>query len=337
MSEPIDNVALLGNQVPILVTGAAGTVGHLLCLRLAAQGLRVRAVDAGVVGVGYRAFHRELLAGKVEWVDGNLCDPAVAARAVAGVAVIHHLAGNGSHAGAMADPLADLEQNLRATETLLEAARQAGHRPRFVLGSTRQLYGRATSLPVTEEEPVKIVDVNAVHKQAAEEMVRLYHRVHGIPGVILRLTNLFGPGMRIQDSRQVFYGGWMRALLEKRAFEVWGGAQIRDLLHTADAAEAFVRAGVAAAAEGQTYNIASGQGVSLRELADRMVTAWGGGGYEVRELPEAQRRIDIGDFVADISKAARDLNWRPGFTLDGMIHDTLSYYRAIADRYLGDV
>ena len=336
MNDSNPNPTAAGKAAPVLVTGAAGTIGHRLCLRLAERGVPVRAVDCAYPRLGYRPFHRELLQGKVEWMDGDVCDPAVAARAVAGVSAILHLAGQGGHAESMANPLLDLRLNLEAVESLLEAVRASPARPRFVLGSTRQLYGRVENQPVRETEPVRILDVNAVHKAAAEEMVLLYHRVHEIPGVVLRLTNVLGPGMRIQDSRQGFCGGWIRALLENRPFEVWGGAQIRDLVHTDDAAGAFHRAGLAGAAPGQVFNVASGRGISLRELADRLVASHGSGSYQVRDLPEAQRRIDIGDFVADISKAERQLDWRPAHTVDTLIADTLAYYRRHAARYLDD-
>jgi UDP-glucose 4-epimerase len=305
-----------------------------LCLRLVELGLSVRALDAARPGLGYRPFHRERLAGRVEWQDGDLAEAPVASAAVDGVAVVFHLAGHGSHAGSMADPLADLRDNLLATEALLEALRAAPTRPRLVFGSTRQLYGRNPASPVPETAPVRIVDVNAVHKAAAEEMIRLYHRVHDLPGVILRLTNVCGPGMRIQDARQGFTGGWLRALLENRPFEIWGGTQVRDLLHPDDAAEAFVLAGWAPTAPGETYNVASGHGVALRDLADQLIAAWGAGSYTVRELPEAQRRIDIGDFVADVRKAARDLGWRPRHDLPSLLADTAAYYRAHAAHYL---
>lgn len=321
-------------DLPVLVTGAGGTVGHHLALRLAGLGARVRGIDNASPGVGYRAFHRELLAGRIDWMDGDLNDPAACARAVEGARIVFHLAGNGSHAAAMAEPLLDLDQNLRATLVLLESLRRAGTKPRLVLGGTRQLYGRATRLPVDEREPVKIVDVNAVHKQAAEEMARLYHRVHGLPAVILRLTNVFGPGMRIADSRQVFYGGWVRALLEGRPFEVWGGTQIRDLLHVADAAEAFVRAGAAAGAAGEIFNIGSGTGYSLREIADLLVRANGSGEYAVREIPESQRSIDIGDYVTNIEKARSLLGWSPGRSLPDAAAETLEYYRRNGRHYV---
>jgi UDP-glucose 4-epimerase len=319
----------------LLVTGAAGFIGHWLALRLAETGARVRGIDSGHGGGGFNPFHREKLADRVDWIEGDLLDPAVCTRAVKNVSTVYHLAGNGSHADSMLAPLTDLDANLRATELLMEAIRAAGTRPRVVFASTRQLYGRADKLPVSEDAPLRMVDVNAIHKMAAEELLRLYDRVHGIPSVILRLSNVFGPGLRIADSRQGFYGGWIRALLENRPFEVWGGSQVRDFVWVHDAVEAFRLAGEWPSAASHTYNIAGGVGTRLDHLAAALVRRHGGGSYQIQAMPETQQRIEVGDFVADISKAARDLTWRPNTSIEAMIAKTLNYYQQHRGRYLG--
>ena len=101
----------------------------------------------------------------------------------------------------------------------------------------------AASLPVDENQPVAPPDANGVSKFAGEQYWLLEHRVRGRPVVSLRLTNCYGPRLRIRDARQTFLGIWIRCVLENRPFEVWGGEQLRDLTYVDDVTEAFLLRG----------------------------------------------------------------------------------------------
>ena len=124
--------------------------------------------------------------------------------------------------------------------------------------STRQFYGRPRALPVDELHPVNPPDANGVSKWAGEQYWLLEQRVHHRPVVSLRLTNCYGPRLRIRDARQTFLGIWIRRVLEGEAFEVWGGEQLRDLTYVEDVTDAFLtRAEKCAepAMAGQVFNI----------------------------------------------------------------------------------
>ena len=114
------------------------------------------------------------------------------------------------------------------------------------------------------------VDVNGVNKMAGEAYHLLYCDVYGIRTRSLRLTNVYGPGMRIKDARQTFIGIWLRRLIEDEPFEVWGGEQHRDLLYVDDAADAFLYAAITPAAEGLALNV-GGEAVSLAALAEALI------------------------------------------------------------------
>src|SRR5205085_6885949 len=120
---------------------------------------------------------------------------------------------------------------------------------------------------------------------AGEAYHLLYRDVYGIKTRSLRLTNVYGPGMRIKDARQTFLGIWLRRIIEGEPFEVWGGGQRRDLLYVDDAADAFLYAALTPEAEGLALNIGAGEPISLAGLAKAMVEANGGGRYEVRDFP----------------------------------------------------
>ena len=320
--------------VPALITGGLGTIGSNLAHRLAALGARITLLDAALPYSGAHPRNIEGLPSPATLLRADMRDDGVLDRAVAGQSVIFNLAGLGCHRDSMASPLTDLEMNVRAHVLLLETCRRVNPDACIVYASTRQIYGCPRQLPVTETHPARPVDVNGIHKLAAEQYHLLYHRVHGLRACALRLTNVMGPRMRIRDARQVFYGAWVRSLIEGRPFQVWGGAQLRDIIAVADVVDACLAAATHDCALGEAFNIGQGQAVSLRQLADLFVACWPGARYQVMDLPAEQRRIDIGDYVGSIDKAQALLEWRPRTDTAAMVAGTLEYYRAHGAAYL---
>ena len=199
---------------------------------------------------------------------------------------------------------------------------------------TRQIYGRPIYLPVDERHPLRPVDVNGVNKMAGEAYHLLYRDVYGIKTRSLRLTNVYGPGMRIKDARQTFLGIWVRRVIEGEPFEVWGGEQRRDLLYVDDAAEAFLYAAITEEAEGLALNVGGDEPVSLKDLAQATITANGGGNYDIREFPPERKRIDIGDFLTDDHRFRTLSGWSPRFGLAEGLRRSLEYYRKHVRSYL---
>jgi UDP-glucose 4-epimerase len=234
----------------------------------------------------------------------------------------------------MIAPEEDLAINCTAQLQLLEACRAVNPGIIIVHAGTRQIYGRPRYLPVDERHPLRPVDVNGVNKMAGEAYHLLYRDVYGIKSRSLRLTNVYGPGMRIKDARQNFLGIWLRRVIEGEPFEVWGGEQRRDLLYVDDAAEAFLYAAVTPEAEGLALNVGGDEPYSLAALAEAIIEANGGGRYEFREFPPDRERIDIGDFLTD-DRCFRALSgWRPCIRLTDGLRLSLDYYRSHLASYL---
>jgi UDP-glucose 4-epimerase len=150
--------------------------------------------------------------------------------------------------------------------------------------------------------------------------------VYGMKATALRLTNTYGPRMRIKDARQTFVGVWLRLVLEGKPFEVWGGAQKRDFTYVDDAVEAFLYAAMNEEATGQVFNLGGDGAVSLTELADLLVAAHGGGRYANHEFPAERRRIDIGDYYADDALFRRVTGWRPAVPLATGLKRSLAFF-----------
>jgi UDP-glucose 4-epimerase len=149
----------------------------------------------------------------------------------------------------------------------------------------------------------------------------------GIDTRSLRLTNVYGPGMRIKDARQNFLGIWLRRALDGAAFEVWGGEQRRELLYVDDAVEAFLLAALSPETAGLALNVGGEAPYTLLLLAEALARASGGGRFERREFPEERKRIDIGDFVTDDRRFRALTGWAPRVGLDDGLTRSLDYYR----------
>jgi UDP-glucose 4-epimerase len=178
------------------------------------------------------------------------------------------------------------------------------------------------------------VDVNGINKMAAEAYHTLYHQVYGLQTVSLRLTNTYGPRMRVKDARQTFLGIWLRRVVEAGAFEVWGGEQQRDLTYVDDVVDAFLYAAASPEAVGEIYNIGGCAPVTLTQLAKELIAVAGAGRCEFKEFPAARKRIDIGDYFADDSRFRALTGWAPRHSLTEGLAQSVAYYREFLQAYL---
>jgi dTDP-glucose 4,6-dehydratase/UDP-glucose 4-epimerase len=187
---------------------------------------------------------------------------------------------------------------------------------------------------VDEKHPVRPVDVNGINKLAGEGYHLLYSSVYGIRSSVLRLTNTYGPGMRVKDARQTFLGIWIRQLLEGAPIKVFGdGAQLRDFNYVDDCVEALLRAASDDVAIGRVYNLGSAEVVSLKDLAQMMTALVPGARHELVPFPPERKAIDIGDYYSDFSLIRRDLGWAPSVGLREGLARSLDYFKTHAAHY----
>jgi dTDP-glucose 4,6-dehydratase/UDP-glucose 4-epimerase len=203
-----------------------------------------------------------------------------------------------------------------------------------VFASTRQLYGRPDYLPVDEKHPNRPVDVNGINKLAGEWYHLLYNNVYGIRACALRLTNTYGPGMRVKDARQTFLGIWIRLLLEGKPIKVFGdGLQLRDFNYVDDCVEALLLAGASDQANGKVYNLGGSEVIGLKDLSKMMVNLGHGGSFELAPFPSDKKAIDIGDYYSDFSLITKELGWVPKIDLKDGLKRTLNYYSTHFSHY----
>jgi UDP-glucose 4-epimerase len=315
----------------VLVTGGAGFLGSGLCHALGALGAQVTALDAMMPGTG--AHPGNLDGSGANLVTADLRD-AVLEPHTQGLDAVFNMAAQTSHAGSMADPFTDLAINATAQLRLITALRAGSPGAVVVHASTRQFYGTPRYLPVDEAHPLSPPDANGVSKLAGEQYWLLEHKVHRRPVVSLRLTNCYGPRLRVKDARQTFLGIWFRRLLEREPIEVWGGAQLRDLAYLDDVVAAFLRAAETPACAGRAFNLGGASPVSLLQLAEAAIAANCGGDLIVKEFPAERAAIDIGSYHADDGAFRAATGWAPEVSLQEGLRRSLDWFRPRLSAYL---
>jgi UDP-glucose 4-epimerase len=318
----------------VLITGGMGFIGSALARRLVGLGAEVVLVDSLVPEYGGNPANVADIADRVQINISDVRDRFSFRYLVTGSSYLFNLAGQTSHLDSMNDPFTDLDINCSAQLSILETCRQHAPDLKVVFASTRQLYGKPDYSPTDETHLLRPVDVNGVNKMAGESYHILYNNVYGLRATALRLTNTYGPAMRVKDARQTFLGVWIRRVLEGEPFEVWGGEQLRDFTYVEDCVDALLLAATSPSADGAVFNLGGIESISLLDLAKALITAAGQGEYVVREFPEERKRIDIGDYIADWDKIRTTLGWDPQVAMAEGLATTVDYYRERLAAYL---
>jgi dTDP-glucose 4,6-dehydratase/UDP-glucose 4-epimerase len=310
----------------ILITGGLGFIGSNLARRLVSLGAGVTLVDSLIPQYGGNRHNVADLQGRVTINVCDVRDRFALEYLLRDQDYLFNLAGQTSHLDSMTEPQVDLDINASAQLSILEACRRINPAVRVVFASTRQLYGRPDYLPVDEKHPIRPVDVNGINKFAGEGYHLLYSTVYGIRASVLRLTNTYGPGMRVKDARQTFLGIWIRQLLEGNTIKVFGdGTQLRDFNYVDDAVDALLRAAASDQAIGKVYNLGSSEVIALKDLAAMVTQLHPGGRFELVAFPPERKAIDIGDYYSDFSLIRTELDWDPRVDLLDGLARTIAY------------
>jgi nucleoside-diphosphate-sugar epimerase len=218
---------------------------------------------------------------------------------------------------------------------MLEACRKYNPTVKIIFASTRQLYGHPQYLPVDEAHPTVPVDVNGINKLTGEMYHILYFKVYNIKTSVIRLTNTYGPHMRIKDARQTFLGIWIKNLLENKPIQIFGdGSQLRDYNYIDDVVDAFLIVAGSDKLDGSVFNLGNDDPISLKATAEIMIEENKGGEYIFLPFPEDLKKIDIGDFYSDFSKIKNVLGWTPEVSNRLGFKKTIEYFRKNLPHYL---
>ncbi len=309
-----------------LVTGAAGFIGRSIAAALLARGENVRGIDSFITG------KRSNLAGleAMEFIEGDLSDPAICAKACAGVEIIFHEAALASVPRSVADPASTNRNCLDATLNLLLSARDA-HVRRVIYAGSSSAYGDTPTLPKHEEMLPNPISPYAAAKLAGEFYMKAFTRVYGLETVTLRYFNVFGP---YQDPGSHYSGVlaiFCRRMLSGEQPVIYGdGEQSRDFTYIDNVVEANLLAAAAPAAKvsGRVINTATGSRITLNETFAMLRELTGYNGKPAYAPPRAG---DIRDSLADIRLAGELLGYTPSVDFREGLRRTVEWYRSGGD------
>lgn len=294
----------------VLVTGAAGFIGSNLAQALCEKGCNVLGIDC-FTDYYPREIKEKNLAGlknnkNFEFLEENLCDCDIF-KLVNGASVVYHEAAQAGVRYSWDHFQKYIDNNIIATQRLLEACRKGEQR--IVFASSSSVYGNAKELPVKETTELNPISPYGVTKVACEEMLKIYHEAHGIPVNILRYFTVYWPKQRPDMAINIF----AHKIMKGEGFELFGdGSQKRDFTYVDD-----IAAGTIAAGESKTkfgvYNIGGGSTITVKELVEKL-------GKLIGKAPKykniGEQKGDVQMTHADVSKAGRELGYRPRTGID---------------------
>jgi len=314
------------------VTGAEGFIGSHLVEGLVRRGHRVRAMVLYNMwsSTGWLDTLGPEVNEQVDVVFGDVRDPATVRELVEGASVVYHLAAIGSVPYSYSAPRSFIDTNTIGTMHVLEAAR-ACRTPRVVHTSTSETYGTARTVPISEAHPLQAQSPYAASKVAGDKLAESYHLSFGLPVVTLRPFNTFGPR---QSTRAVIPQIITQLASGSKQLMLGALDPTRDFSYVLDTAEAFMTLGEAPASAviGELFNCGPGDDIAIGKLAEdiaRLMEV----DADIVEDPKRLRPKDseVMRLVCDATKLRERTGWRPKYTRDEGLRQTIEWFREPAN------
>jgi UDP-glucose 4-epimerase len=321
-------------DAPVLVTGGAGFLGSHVCEQLARRGRKVRVLDD--FSTGRRENLAELAAAghRIELFEGSITDASLVARAMAGVTKVVHLAALPSVARSVERPLDSHHACATGTITVLHAAVAAG--ARVVYAGSSSAYGNQAAAVKHEELREDPLSPYAAAKLAGELYCRSFARVYGLPVVVTRFFNVFGPRQTADSPYSGVVAAFCRALLLGRAPRFDGdGSQSRDFTYVEDVVAGVIGCLDADSVGCSTVNLAYGQSTTVAQLYSALA-AIAQAELGLAAVPEPTRapprKGDVAHSLSDSSRAREQFGFRPSIGFAEGLRRTFAWYRQQAGR-----
>lgn len=303
----------------ILLTGGAGFIGRWVAGRLLADGHQVWILDDLSNGREANLAEFRNHPGLGEFIRGSIMDePLLAALFSAHrFDICYHLGASINVQDSIDDPRTTFNNDTVGTFYILEQCRR--HNVKIVFMSTCMVYDRCTDeTGITELHPTKPASPYAGSKIGAENMVLSYYYAYGLPAVVIRPFNTYGPYQKTGGEGGVV-AIFLKNKLAGRTLDIYGdGTQTRDLLYVEDCARFVVEAGYSDAVNGEIVNAGLGRDISINELARLIV----GDDSRIRHVAHIHPQSEIQKLLCNFSKAERLLGWRPEVSLEEGIRRT---------------
>jgi NAD dependent epimerase/dehydratase len=313
----------------VLVTGGGGFIGSHLVERLVALGVSTRALVRYTSGSSWGWLDHSPRRTDIEVIAGDICDPEIMRQAMRGVGVVFHLAALISIPYSYHAPRSYVRSNVEGTTNVLQAAVE-GDVERFVHVSTSEVYGTAQYVPIPESHPLQAQSPYAATKIGADHLASSFHLSFGLPVVIVRPFNTYGPR---QSARAVIPSIITQALVDERVC-VGNLQATRDFNYVSDTVEAMILAAKSDTVVGKTINIGNGRSISIQQLAELIFGILGSSARIVvqdeRLRPEGS---EVERLCADRTLAKELLGWEPAMKLRNGLEETIRWMKHNINNY----
>lgn len=306
-----------------LVTGGAGFIGSHIADALVARGDRVRILDNLCSG------HRRNIPAEAEFIEGDLTDAAIVARAAHGVDCIFHQAALASVPLSIERPLDTHMACVTGTLVLLDQARRAGVR-RVVYAASSSAYGNQPCAANRESDVPMPLSPYAAAKLAAEYYCQAFFHSFGLETVGLRYFNVFGPRQDPDSPYSAVIPIFITALLSGKRPTIHGdGRQTRDFTFVKNVVHGNLLAADATGVAGRTLNLANGRSTSLIELVAALARLLA---VDIQPLHGEPRVGDVRESMADVTQARKLLGYEPLVDFEDGLRQSIDYYREMISR-----
>lgn len=307
----------------ILITGGAGFIGSHLVDKLVEQDSEVRVLD-NLVNGKIENLSNHLGTSKFEFMKGSVTDPLDMQRAVKGIDLVFHLACLGVR-HSIAHPFENHRVNAEGALLLLDAARRADVQ-RFVYCSSSEVYGTAEYVPMPESHSTHPCTIYGASKLTGEAYARAYYTTYGMPTIILRPFNTYGPRSHHEgDSGEMIPKSIVRALNDQPIIIFGDGSQTRDFTYVEDTARAMAAAAECDDLIGQTVNIGSSFEISIKDLAIKILQKISNSEIEIEYMSD--RPGDVLRLYADCSKFNDLTGWKPQIDINEGLNRTIDFFK----------
>jgi UDP-glucose 4-epimerase len=304
----------------VFVTGGAGFIGSNIISALLKEGYEVVAYDNLITGK--KANISEFEGNEnFRFVKGDILDYCKLSQEITGSKYVLHQAALPSVARSVADPIATDRINVKGTLNVLLAAREANVE-KVVIASSSSIYGDTPELPKREDMPYNPLSPYAVSKTSEELYCRVFSELYGLSTICLRYFNVYGPRQDPRSEYAAVIPKFITSALEGRPLTIYGdGEQTRDFTFVED----VVQANLLAMEGGEgSFNIAYGRNVSINKLAEKIIELTSSSSKIIHVEP---RPGDIRHSLADITRARKELGFKPRFRLEEGLKKTIEWFK----------
>jgi len=318
----------------VAITGGLGFLGSNLAHELVRLGAKVTIIDAMLPLYGGNLFNVHEIQDQVQIFYDDIRDEKAMQTHLKNQDMVFHIANQTSHVDSMTDPFLDVDINCRGNLVFLEACRTQNPDMKIVYIGSRAQYGSVTKTPVSEDAPIRPTDIYGVNKHAGELYHAVYHQAYGMRTTMLRLSNTYGPRHQMKHGKYGIQNWMIRLAIDNKKITIYGdGNQLRDFIYIDDTIGAMLLAGSREETNGQVYNVGSGKAISFRGMIEKIVEIAGSGEIVTTPWPNERKRIEVGDFVADITKIKNEIGWEPKVPLEEGLKKTIDFYRKHKEHY----